>query len=435
MEYIVDMSRYQPSTAINWPVFSQQILMLILRVQYGSLKPDEEYPNHVANALKYNIPFYTYAFPHFVSVNDARVEARDAVKRQHKNSLGMAIDIESEYDKDGNPIGITKLSKTIRLDGIKAYVDELRKQGVKKVGAYIGHNVYKAWGIDSIVDLFDFTWIPRYGRNNGEPDIRPDFPCDLWQYTSKGKLKGYNKYLDLNKLNGDKDINWFIGDHIVQLDYKKPLPEKKEKKDDGLLEIGDRGQKVKELQEKLNQLGFNVGKADGIFGPKTKAGVIKFQRSAGITVDGIVGPQTLSALEKAIEAKKILKAGDRGQAVRELQLKLNKFGFNAGKVDGIFGPQTESALKQFQKRVGIKVDGIYGPITRAKLESYNPPKYPGILKKGSKGNNVKLVQEVVGVKVDGIFGPVTEKAVKKWQVKHGLKADGIVGPKTWNKMF
>jgi nucleoid-associated protein YgaU len=61
--------------------------------------------------------------------------------------------------------------------------------------------------------------------------------------------------------------------------------------------------------------------------------------------------------------------------------------------------------------------------------------YPGILKRGSKGNNVKLVQEVVNVKVDGDFGPKTEGAVKAWQKKHGLSPDGIVGPKTWNVMF
>jgi len=432
--FIVDISHHQKTSAINWPVFSQPIDLLILRVQYGSSGPDKEYKNHVANAIKYGIPFLTYAFPHFISVNDARIEARDAVSRQDKNSLGMAIDIESEYDDEGNPIGITKLSKTVRLEGIKAFVDELRKQGIKKVGAYIGHNVYKAWGVDTIVDLFDFVWIPHYGSNNGQPNTKPDFPCDLWQYTSKGKLNGYNGYLDLNKLNSDKTLEWFTGEP-VQMSGKKPLPSKGDKKDNGLLELGDSGAKVKDLQEKLNQLGFNVGKIDGIFGPKTKAGVIAFQRSQSIAVDGIVGPQTLCTLEKAVEAKKILKAGDKGQEVTKLQDKLNHLGFNAGQVDGIFGGQTESALKRFQQKVGIVVDGIYGPITRAKLESYKPPGYPGILKKGSKGNNVKLVQKVVGVKVDGIFGPNTEEAVKKWQSKNRLVADGIVGPKTWNKMF
>ncbi len=57
-----------------------------------------------------------------------------------------------------------------------------------------------------------------------------------------------------------------------------------------------------------------------------------------------------------------------------------------------------------------------------------------LLKKGSKGDDVKSVQKVVGVTADGDFGPGTEKAVIAWQAAHGLSADGIVGPATWNKM-
>lgn len=63
------------------------------------------------------------------------------------------------------------------------------------------------------------------------------------------------------------------------------------------------------------------------------------------------------------------------------------------------------------------------------------PKFPGIIKAGSKGANVKSVQAKVGVKADGDFGPKTEAAVKAWQKKHGLAADGIIGPKSWAKMF
>ena len=50
----------------------------------------------------------------------------------------------------------------------------------------------------------DFLWIPRYGKNDGRADIKPDFACDLWQYTEKGKVFWYGGNLDLNKLNGDK---------------------------------------------------------------------------------------------------------------------------------------------------------------------------------------------------------------------------------------
>ena len=57
-----------------------------------------------------------------------------------------------------------------------------------------------------------------------------------------------------------------------------------------------------------------------------------------------------------------------------------------------------------------------------------------LLKKGSRGPNVKILQEYLEIGADGIFGAGTEAAVKKWQTVNGLTSDGIVGPKTWAKM-
>jgi len=57
-----------------------------------------------------------------------------------------------------------------------------------------------------------------------------------------------------------------------------------------------------------------------------------------------------------------------------------------------------------------------------------------ILKKGTRGNEVKLLQEFLDTDADGIFGPGTERAVKKWQSENGLIVDGIVGPATWDAM-
>jgi len=54
-----------------------------------------------------------------------------------------------------------------------------------------------------------------------------------------------------------------------------------------------------------------------------------------------------------------------------------------------------------------------------------------LLKKGSKGLEVKQLQKALGVSADGIFGAGTEAVVKKFQEDNGLDADGIVGSKTW----
>lgn len=57
-----------------------------------------------------------------------------------------------------------------------------------------------------------------------------------------------------------------------------------------------------------------------------------------------------------------------------------------------------------------------------------------ILKKGSKGEDVKKLQKALGITVDGDFGPKTEEAVKSFQKSKGLVADGIVGSKTWSAL-
>ena len=58
-----------------------------------------------------------------------------------------------------------------------------------------------------------------------------------------------------------------------------------------------------------------------------------------------------------------------------------------------------------------------------------------LLKKGSKGEEVKQLQSKLGLGADGVFGSGTETAVKKWHAANGLTADGVVGEGTWTKMF
>lgn len=59
----------------------------------------------------------------------------------------------------------------------------------------------------------------------------------------------------------------------------------------------------------------------------------------------------------------------------------------------------------------------------------------GVLRKGSKGDGVKIMQEALGIPADGDFGPGTERALKEWQTENGLTADGVAGPATFGKLL
>ena len=59
----------------------------------------------------------------------------------------------------------------------------------------------------------------------------------------------------------------------------------------------------------------------------------------------------------------------------------------------------------------------------------------GVLRKGCKGDGVKIMQKALGINADGDFGPGTERALKAWQAANGLVADGVAGPATFAKLL
>jgi murein L,D-transpeptidase YcbB/YkuD len=106
---------------------------------------------------------------------------------------------------------------------------------------------------------------------------------------------------------------------------------------------------------------------DGIFGPVTKTAVEQFQKSAGLTVDGIVGPKTWAALGGDGAEPPTLAQGSTGTVVEKLQTALNEgrgsFAPTSNPVltvDGQYGPLTKGAVEGTQKDAQITVDGIVG---------------------------------------------------------------------------
>lgn len=62
------------------------------------------------------------------------------------------------------------------------------------------------------------------------------------------------------------------------------------------LSNGSHGEKVEELQKRLQELGYYDGEIDGQFGPGTRSAVVGFQKNNGLDADGLAGTETLSLL-------------------------------------------------------------------------------------------------------------------------------------------
>jgi peptidoglycan hydrolase-like protein with peptidoglycan-binding domain len=75
------------------------------------------------------------------------------------------------------------------------------------------------------------------------------------------------------------------------------------------LQVGAKGTQVKALQERLTELGYWNGKADGTFGSLTQQAVYAVQKAAGVGRDGVVGPKTQKALDQGVRPKAKSKSG------------------------------------------------------------------------------------------------------------------------------
>jgi N-acetylmuramoyl-L-alanine amidase len=75
-----------------------------------------------------------------------------------------------------------------------------------------------------------------------------------------------------------------------------------------------RGDDVAELQRRLSALGFDNGRVDGIFGDRTAFALAEFQRNVGLPIDGILGAETLSELQRVMPRREL---SDLVSAVRD----------------------------------------------------------------------------------------------------------------------
>ena len=85
-----------------------------------------------------------------------------------------------------------------------------------------------------------------------------------------------------------------------------------------------------------------------------------------------------------------LSVGDRGEAVRALQTRLNELGYDCGAVDGIFGSKTRRAVRYFQDAIGVSQNGVASVSVQQRLFAADAPKYVAYvtLSKGDSGIRV-----------------------------------------------
>ncbi|MFC1647558.1 peptidoglycan-binding protein [Patescibacteria group bacterium] len=313
---------------------------------------------------------------------------------------------------------------------------------------------------------------------------------DIWMgYGDKGLSRALNwgkRSVEVTVYGIDPNIKenvYLEGFTEAEKFIRSIVNEQKIFKDD--LWFGQSGDKVKELQDYLEDLGYYRGKMDGYYGDAVYKAVVQFQLEQAIVDNeeefgaGYLGPQTRRKIEAVIEEKRKerlprynLGKDDKGDEVKKLQNALRDLGYDVD-VTGVYDQKTVDCVFEFQKENEIVIDendvgaGYFGPQTYSVLSdkifqafeskeeenmqeqvivqaSYDP--FEITLQKGDKGDAVVKLQEelqkfnLLRIEPTGYYGDVTENAVYKFQQKKGLignKNDagaGVFGPMTRNVM-
>lgn len=173
---------------------------------------------------------------------------------------------------------------------------------------------------------------------------------------------------------------------------KRRWTEKKGNWTGGVLKQWDKGEQVKQAQQKLAAKYFYPEKGaknngiDGYYGAKTVDAVERYQGTVGLKVDGVAGKDTYAKLTgktasskpKKKKKKYPLPTGVFSQAkhgkkklnkVKQIQRALNAAHFKVGSADGYYGAKTKDAVSRFQKvHLPKEVDGVFGKNTRKALD-------------------------------------------------------------------
>lgn len=237
------------------------------------------------------------------------------------------------------------------------------------------------------------------------------------------------------------------------------------------------------LQNRLIELGYLTGSADGAYGKGTEEAVRKFQKNNGLHASGVADVNTQRKLFSDISTLVTPSPEDMSyggnEDTKNVQRQLLVWGFLTGYADGVMGSDTKKAISSFKKYMR-SYDPGYGvaptpsptpepigdemPIVMDVLLTTPVPEseivnseidyylmeyisgkrtfqvYREDVKEGDKGENALRVQKRLKqlnylYTADGEFGANSVRALKYFQRKHGLEETGIADKATQEALF
>lgn len=434
----IDISYYQGN--VNFAkVKADGVQFAIIREGYGQAV-DKKFHEYVQGCKNNGIPVVgVYHFSYALDAAQAQNEAALCLEQVKKAGLGKdtVIFFDFEYDtiiKAKNQ-GVALGSKECNAH-TKSFCEYIASQGYK-AGIYANIDYYKNMYDKELLKKYIF-WLADY---SGEAD----YVCNFHQYTSKGKVNG---------INGNVDMNYFYETTVKNISKSEKATQQMETwaADDShgydqKYRWGEKGDF--DCSAAVIQAWENAGVPVKSSGATYTGNMLQVFKKCGFRdVTDSVNLATGAGLIRG----DVLLTVPRHTAMfcgngKEVEASINEKGTATG---GVPGDQTG---KEFLIRSYRNYPWTYvlryaeSGSMEEKTESGASYMFSvGVVKKGSKGNDVKLLQRLLksnGFKgkdgkilsIDGNAGVNTDYAIRQYQNDRGLTVDGCAGQKTWKSIL
>lgn len=217
------------------------------------------------------------------------------------------------------------------------------------------------------------------------------------------------------------------------------------------------GNDVLTLKFKLGELGLPISKMTEFYDEEAVDAINELRKSLGLPLTGIATIELMDEIDIMLNKrvdysqqsqllKRVLAVRTPymvGSDVEQVQLILQSLKLYEGPINSKYTTEVEKAVKQFQYRNNLDENGKVDPITWSKLKEINYIKFTRLIyvtEPLMEGEDIFLIQKQLvhlgyNVELTSVYDVKTEKALKKFQLEHGLRSDGIINIGTFNTLF
>ena len=222
----IDVSEFQGN--IDWKKAKKAgVEYAIIRAGFGSSlsQVDKMFKSHIEGALLAGIKVGAYWFSYAYSTTGAKREADTCheVIKKYKDKLSLPVFFDWEYDsaRYARDMGVNP-TKTLVTDITIAFMDRMKELGYES-GYYTN--------LDYMTSKYDYSRLKKYDLWMAYySSQKPNYNCAIQQYTSSGRISGYNGNIDMNYIFKDYGTKEPQSEPETKPEASKPTTTKKETK-------------------------------------------------------------------------------------------------------------------------------------------------------------------------------------------------------------